>query len=194
MQEKEIEVFYPESPAQWRKWLEENHQSKQSVWLVGYNKKSGKKSVTWAESVEVALCFGWIDSKKIKIDEERTHQFFSKRKAKGTWSKINKDKAEQLIQQGLMTEAGYKSIEVAKENGSWTILDSVEDLTVPEDLYTQLKNDPAAWEFFDGLSKSSKKMLLHWVLFAKRPETRHKRIAEIVECAAKKQKPKHIQT
>lgn len=192
MQEKEIEVFYPESPAEWRKWLEKNHESKQSVWLVGYNKKSGKKSVTWAESVEVALCFGWIDSKKIKIDDERTHQFFSKRKAKGTWSKINKDKVEQLIEQGLMTEAGHKSIAVAKENGSWTILDSVEDLTIPEDLDTQLKSDPVAWEFFDGLSKSSKKMLLHWVLFAKRPETRQKRIAEIVESAAKKQKPKHL--
>lgn len=192
MQEKEVEVFYPESPADWRKWLERNHLSRQSVWLVCYNKKSGKKSITWIESVDVALCFGWIDSKKIKIDDERTHQFFSKRKASSTWSKINKVKVAQLIEKGLMTEAGYKSIAVAKENGSWTILDSVEELIVPEDLDAGLKNNVVAREFFEGLSKSSKKMMLQWLVLARRPETRQKRIAEILECAAQKLKPKHL--
>lgn len=192
MQEKEVEVFYPESPADWRKWLERNHLSKQAVWLVCYNRNSGKKSITWAESVDVALCFGWIDSKKIKIDDERTHQFFSERKASSTWSKINKVKVAQLIEKGLMTEAGYKSIAVAKENGSWTILDSVEELIVPEDLDAGLKNNVVAREFFEGLSKSSKKMMLQWLVLARRPETRQKRIAEILECAAQKLKPKHL--
>jgi uncharacterized protein YdeI (YjbR/CyaY-like superfamily) len=193
MQEKEIETFAPESVADWRKWLQENHLSKQSVWLVCYNKSSGKKSITWAESVETALCFGWIDSKKIKIDADTSHQFFSKRKASGTWSKINKDKVAQLIENGLMTAAGYESIAVAKENGSWTILDEVEQLLIPEDLKEEFKNQPAAGAFFESLSKSSKKAILQWLVLAKRPETRQKRVNEVVELAAQRLKPKHVQ-
>ncbi len=189
---QEIEIFYPTSPTEWRKWLEKNHLSKQSVWLVCYNKNSGKKAITWTESVDVALCFGWIDSKKIKVDNERSHQFFSKRKARSTWSKINKVKIAQLIEKGLMTDAGYKSIEIAKENGSWTILDSVEELMLPEDLAIELKDNPIAREFFEGLSKSSKKALLQWLVLARRVETRQQRIAEIVECAEQRLKPKHL--
>lgn len=192
MQEKEIEIFYPVSLADWRKWLAKNHLSKQCVWLVCYNKNSSKKSITWSESVDVALCFGWIDSKKIKIDDQRTHQFFSKRKANSTWSKINKFKVAQLIEKGLMTEAGFKSIDIAKQNGSWTILDSVEELIIPEDLNTALKSKSEAREFFEGLSRSSKKAMLQWLVLARRPETRQKRVAEILECAAQKLKPKHL--
>lgn len=192
MQEKEIEIFYPTSLEHWWNWLEKNHLSKQSVWLVCYNKSSGKKSISWSESVDVALCFGWIDSKKIKIDEEKSHQFFSKRKASSTWSKINKLKVAQLIEKGLMTDAGYKSINLAKQNGSWTILDTVDQLIIPEDLNTALKNNSVVWEFFESLSKSTKKAMLQWLVLAKRAETRQKRIAEIVECAAQKLKPKHL--
>jgi len=192
MQEKEIEIFDPTNLSDWRKWLEKNHLSKQSVWLVCYNKNSGKKSITWSESVDVALCFGWIDSKKIKVDEERTHQFFSKRKARSTWSKINKVKVAQLIEQGLMTDAGYKSIDVAKQNGSWTILDTVENLVIPEDLRVEFEKNAVAGAFFDGISKSSKKAVLQWLVLAKTAETRQKRIAEIVECAAQNLRPKHL--
>lgn len=192
MEEREIEIFYPRSLIDWRKWLEKNHLLNQSVWLVCYNKSSGKKTITWSESVEVALCFGWIDSKKIKIDEEKSHQFFSKRKANSTWSKINKLKVAQLIEKGLMAAAGYKSIDVAKQNGSWTILDEVEELVVPKDLKAELKNKAGATEFFENLGKSSKKAMLQWLVLAKRPETRQKRIDEIVECAGQKLKPKHL--
>jgi len=192
MQENGVEVFYPTSVADWRGWLEKNHLSSQSVWLVCYNKNSGKKTITWSESVDVALCFGWIDSKKIKVDDERSHQFFSKRKANGTWSKINKLKVAELIGRGLMTEAGYKSIDVAKQNGSWTILDSVDQLIIPEDLNNELKENTVAREFFEGVSKSSKKAMLQWLVLAKRPETRQKRITEIVESAIQKLKPKHL--
>src|SRR5690606_15890213 len=108
----EMDVFYPTSPAAWRKWLAKNHQSKQSVWLVFYSKASQKPSVTWSEAVDVALCFGWIDSKKIKIDAETSHQFFSKRKPKSTWSKINKEKVRRLTKEGLMTAAGHKAVEI----------------------------------------------------------------------------------
>ena len=192
MQDTAIETFYPSSMAAWRNWLEENHLSTQSVWLVCYTKNSTKKSITWSESVDVALCFGWIDSKKIRVDEETSHQFFSKRKAKSTWSKINKQKVQFLIEAGQMSSAGYKSIEVAKQNGSWTILDQVEELIVPVDLEAEFFNSPAAKHNFENFSKSSKKAILQWITLAKRPETRYKRIIEVVRRAHENLKPSHL--
>lgn len=189
----EIEIFYPTSLTAWRTWLEKNHLSKQAVWLVFYNKNSSNTSITWSEAVDVALCFGWIDSKKIKIDEETSHQFFSKRKPKSTWSKINKQKVQQLIESGLMTSEGFKSIEIAEQNGSWTILDEVEELIIPEDLKAELETRPMAKEYFESVSKSVKKAILQWLILAKRPETRQKRITEIVEFAKQKKKPRHLQ-
>lgn len=193
MPHKDIEIFYPTSPAAWRKWLEKNHLTHQAVWIVFYNKSSQKKSIIWSDAVDVALCFGWIDSKKIKIDEETSHQFFSKRKPKSTWSKINKQKVQRLIENGLMVEAGYQCIEIAKQNGSWTLLDEVEELVIPNDLAEALKKKPNAEDFFLGLSKSVKKAILLWLVLAKRQETRQKRIEEIVESAAQNLKPKHLQ-
>lgn len=186
----ETEVFYAKSVAAWREWLTKNHASKSSVWFVLYNKSSEKTSITWREAVDVALCFGWIDSKKIKVDSETSHQFFSKRKPKGTWSKINKDIIERLIEQGLMEAAGYESIERAKQNGSWTILDEVEELVIPNDLENAFKQHAGSKDYFLSLSKSVKKMMLQWIVLAKRPETRQKRIDEIAELAGKKMKPK----
>lgn len=192
MSENKPKVFHAETVSQWRKWLEKNHVSEDAVWLVFHKKASDKKSITWSESVDVALCFGWIDSKKIKVDEETSHQFFSKRKAKSTWSKINKDKIDKLIGHNLMTPAGYKSIEIAKENGSWTILDEVEDLIISDDLDDALKQYDGAHEYFLNLSRSVKKMMLYWVVSAKRPETRQSRISQIAEAASKKTKPKQF--
>lgn len=193
MSKKEVEVFYPKTISEWRKWLERNHRSEQAVWLVFYKKSSPKESLTWSESVDVALCFGWIDSKKIRIDEETSHQYFSKRKPKSTWSKINKDKVDDLIKKGLMTPAGLESIATAKQNGSWTILDEAEALQVPEDLEAEFKTRPGAREFYLSLSKSGKKGILHWIVLARRPETRKKRILEIAERAAQNRKPRHME-
>lgn len=192
MTKDKIGVYYPKTQTAWRKWLEKNHHSKQAVWLVLYNKASKRKSITWSEAVDVALCFGWIDSKKIKIDEDTAHQFFSKRKAKSTWSRINKEKVEKLIKQGLMAEAGLKNVETAKENGSWTVLDEVEDLVVPPDLEQAFAGKPQAKDFFFNLSRSVKKIILSWLVFAKTAETRQKRISEIVESAEHNLKPKHL--
>lgn len=192
MQPTEVEIFYPASLTDWRLWLEQNHLSKPAVWIVFHSKRSGKESITWSDAVDVALCFGWIDSKKIKVDKESSHQFFSKRKAKSTWSKINKEKVEILIKKGLMTEKGYESIETAKQNGSWTILDDVEELLIPEDLEAEFKNKPGSRDFFLSLSKSVKKAILQWLVLARRPETRQNRITEIVERAEQKQKPRHL--
>ena len=192
MPEKETQVFYPESQVAWRKWLEENHKTEQAVWLVFYNKSSPRASISWSNAVDEALCFGWIDSKKIKIDPETSHQFFSKRKSKSTWSKINKDKVERLIEHGLMNEAGFLSIEIAKQNGYWTILDEVEELIIPADLEAEFSEKPNAMEFFLSLSKSVKKIILSWLVFARTTETRQKRIREIVDSAEQNQKPKHL--
>lgn len=189
MSKKDLKTYCPKSRAAWRNWLEKNHQSKQSVWLVYYKSSTNVASVTWSEAVDEALCFGWIDSTKKTIDNERYMQYFSKRKAKSNWSKINKAKVKNLIDQGLMEEYGYKSIEIAKENGSWTVLDGVEALVIPQDLKKEFTNYEGSLEYFASLSMSVKKMLLHWVVSAKRKETRQKRILEVVENASNNLKP-----
>ncbi|MES2554606.1 MAG: YdeI/OmpD-associated family protein [Bacteroidota bacterium] len=188
----EKELFYPTNPEEWRNWLQENHVEKQSVWLVMYKKQSGVPTVSWSEAVDEALCFGWIDSTKRSLDSERSIQYFTKRKAVSTWSKINKAKIEELVKNGRMTEAGLRIIEIAKQNGSWTILDEVEELIVPDDLEQALAAKTGATEFFLSLSKSMKKQLLYWIVSAKREETRNNRIVEIVENAEQGKKPKQF--
>jgi uncharacterized protein YdeI (YjbR/CyaY-like superfamily) len=182
--------YYPKSRAEWRKWLEKNHRSRQSVWLIFYKSFTKVPSLSWSDAVEEALCFGWIDSTKKTIDEERYMQYFSKRKANSHWSKINKEKVAELIEQEQMTEAGFESIARAKENGSWTFLDAIEALVIPEDLKEALAGHKGATDYFEALSKSQKKILLHWVVSAKRAETRQKRIKEIAANAAEHLKPK----
>ncbi len=189
---KEVEDYCPYDKQDWRKWLELNHNKKEAVWLIFYKKKSPNHNLSWSESVDEALCFGWIDSTKKTIDEERYMQYFSRRKPNSIWSKINKEKVSKLIQNNLMTKAGFDSIETAKQNGSWTILDEVEALVIPEDLKEELANYKGSMEYFDSLSKSVKKILLHWVIFAKRTETRQKRILEIVENASNNLIPKQF--
>jgi uncharacterized protein YdeI (YjbR/CyaY-like superfamily) len=189
MQKQEPETFYPASRQDWRKWLQQNHKLKQSVWLVFYKKKSSMPTLSWSEAVDEALCFGWIDSRARPVDDEKYIQFFSRRKPNSVWSNINKAKVEQLIERQLMTPAGFESIDIAKQNGSWHILDDVEALNIPEALEKEFENRPGSKDFFLGLSKSVRKAILQWVVLAKRSETREKRIIEIAELAAKKLKP-----
>lgn len=188
--QEEVPVFYPASVAAWREWLVKNHLSAQAVWVVFYNKSASKPSISWSEAVDVALCYGWIDSKKIKIDSETSHQFFSRRKPKSTWSKINKDKVARLLEQGLMAPAGLAAVETARQNGSWTVLDGVEALEVPEDLEAALRAKPGAADYFHGLSRSVRKAMLQWLVLSRRPETRQKRIDEIAALASERRKPK----
>jgi uncharacterized protein YdeI (YjbR/CyaY-like superfamily) len=185
-----LETFCPTSRQEWRQWLEENHISKQSIWLIAFKKSSGKPSVSWSETVDEALCFGWIDSTRKSIDEESFMQFFTKRKATSVWSKINKEKVARLMAEGLIAPAGHESIEKAKQNGSWTILDEVEELIIPVDLEKAFKEKPGSKDFFLSLGKSMKKRLLQWLVLAKQDATRQKRIKEIAECAAQKMTPK----
>ena len=157
-----------------------------------YKQSSGKPVINWSNAVVEALCFGWIDSTRKTIDNESFMQFFSRRKPTGTWSKINKDKVELLIATNRMTAAGLQSIEIAKQNGSWTILDVVETLTIPKDLAAAFRNNKGSNEYFRSLSRSVKKMMLQWLVMAKQPATRQKRIIELATLAAKKTRPKQF--
>jgi uncharacterized protein YdeI (YjbR/CyaY-like superfamily) len=186
------ETFYPKTRAAWRKWLLKNHATKQSVWMVMYKQASGKPTVSWTDAVDEAICFGWIDSLKKSVDDESSIQFFSRRKPTSAWSKINKDKVERLTKEGLIMPAGQATIEIAKQNGSWALLDEVEQLIIPDDLNAAFKTHPGARDFFLNLSKSTKKMMLQWVAFAKRTETRANRINEIAELAELGKKPKQF--
>lgn len=192
MSEQKIESFYPENKKQWRKWLQQNHEKEKSVWLICYKMKAGMPTISWSEAVDEALCFGWIDSIRKSIDDDKFMQFFSKRKARSTWSKVNKEKVQKLIEDGSMSPAGLRSIETAKQNGSWIILDEVEELIIPKDLEKEFKSRKGSKEFFLSLSKSVRKSILQWVTMAKQEQTRQKRILEIAERASERMKPKHI--
>lgn len=188
----EISSFCPKNQGEWRRWLKKHHQAETAVWLIYYKKTSPNHNLTWSEAVDEALCFGWIDSVKKTLDEERFIQFFSKRKPSSGWSKINKAKIEQLVKDDKMTPAGFACIEKAKQNGSWFLLDTVEAMIIPKDLLQAFKVYPGAKTYFTGLKKAEQKIMLHWVATAKRPETRAKRIDEIASLAAQQLKPKQF--
>lgn len=190
MSTQEIEQFYPETKQDWRNWLAEHHIHKDAVWLVYYKKHTGKPSLTWSDAVDEALCFGWIDSKAETLDKDCYRQYFCKRKPSSTWSKINKQKIEIFTAQGLMAKAGFDVIEIAKQNGTWTILDEVEELMVPKALEEAFDMFENARDYFSSLSKSKQKILLSWIALAKTDATKQKRILEIAENAALQQQPK----
>lgn len=129
-----LNSIHPKSRAEWRKWLEENHTRTEGVWLVMYKKGTGKPRVDYAEAVEEALCFGWIDSKGNKLDDERSMLWMAPRKPKTGWSKLNKERIERLIKAKLMTSAGLAKINAAKKDGTWNALDAIEALEIPSDL------------------------------------------------------------
>jgi uncharacterized protein YdeI (YjbR/CyaY-like superfamily) len=181
----EVGQFYARDRQEWRAWLAEHHASATGVWLIYYKKESGKPRVAYADAVEEALCFGWIDSRPNALDDERYMQLFSPRKPKSPWSKLNKERVERLIAQGMMTSAGMEKIELAKRNGTWGQYDAIEDLTMPDDLATALAANPEAQRNFDAFPPSSKKNIFWWIISARRPETRQKRVEETTQLAAK---------
>lgn len=186
MKESPIESYTPGSRKQWRTWLQKNHDKKQSVWLILYRKEANIPTLDWSEAVDEALCFGWIDSIRKSIDKEKFMQRFSMRKPNSTWSKINKQKIKRLIKEGLMTEAGMQVIKAAKKNGSWSILDEVEEHIIPKDLDDAFRKKAGSKNHFLSLSKSKRRVMLLSLALTKRPETRSARIARIAEHCAKK--------
>jgi uncharacterized protein YdeI (YjbR/CyaY-like superfamily) len=192
MNANELDTYYPSSRKDWRDWLAEHHQVKHHIWLVMDKASSQKPNLSWSDAVDEALCFGWIDSKKLRIDDQRYMQYYTKRKPNSIWSKVNKQKVVELIENNLMTEAGHKSIEIAKENGSWTKHDAVESLNVPPDLQAAFTGNQEAEAYYQGLSNSLKKGLLYWVVSAKRDVTRLNRIDEIIGNAMEGKLPKQF--
>jgi uncharacterized protein YdeI (YjbR/CyaY-like superfamily) len=185
----EPELFYPQSPTEWRKWLQEHHITQSSVWVVFYKKQTGIPTLTWSEAVDEALCFGWIDSVKKKLDEQRSIQYFSKRKPTSMWSKINKDKVDVLITNGRMMPAGMACIDLARQNGTWSMMDEAETLEIPPDLQAALAAVPGTTDFFVAQSRSRRKSMLQWLLMAKTPATRTRRVQEIVLLASQQRTP-----
>jgi uncharacterized protein YdeI (YjbR/CyaY-like superfamily) len=179
----------PFDRAGWRTWLVANHASSSGVHLVSWRTGSGRTSVPYEDAVEEALCVGWIDSVGGKLDEDRSLQWFSPRRSKSGWARSNKQRIERLCAAGLMLPAGLAAIEEAKRNGTWTLLDDVEDLVVPDDLAAAFDANPGAREHWEAFSRSPRRAMLESIAQAKRPETRARRIAEISEYAARGERP-----
>jgi len=188
-----IKTTSAKSASVWRKWLEKNHIKEKSVFLIIYRKKCEVPSVYYSEAVDEALCFGWIDSVPKKRDAISYYLLFSKRNPKSNWSRVNQIKVERLFKEDKITEAGQKMIDLAKATGTWTALDHVYDLKVPEDLLDRLAKNKKALKHFEAFSPSSKRGILEWIHSTKRPETRQKRLKEIVRLAAQNIKANQYQ-
>jgi uncharacterized protein YdeI (YjbR/CyaY-like superfamily) len=175
---------HPLSRAEWRDWLQTHHTRKQGVWLVSFKKATGKPRFEYGEAVEEALCFGWVDSKPKKLDAERTLLWFAPRKRRTGWSRPNKIRVDQMTKAGLIAEAGLQKVAQAKLDGSWAKLDAVEDLTIPEDLAQALAMHPPAEQNFKDFPRSVKRSILEWIVNAKTPQTRARRIEKTARLAA----------
>lgn len=175
-----LEELYFENDKEWRNWLHENHSQSEGVYLIFYKVDHDMPSMRWEEAVRVALCYGWIDSTVKSLGNGKRRQYFCPRKPKSVWSKVNKNHLKELEAEGLIHESGHKAIAIAKENGSWTELDDVENGVVPEDLQKAFDQNIAAFENFQGFTHSQRKSYLYWLHHAKREATRQKRIKQII--------------
>lgn len=174
----------PASRAAWRAWLAANHTRDEGIWVITHKKGAGAPRLEYAEMVEEALCFGWVDSKPGKLDERRTMLWFAPRKARSGWARPNKERVERLIAAGLMMPPGLAKIEAAKREGSWTALDAVENLEEPADLAAALDANADARRHWDAFPRSAKRGILEWISTAKKAETRAARVAETARLAA----------
>lgn len=169
------------SPEEWEAWLEREHAVSDGVWLRFAKKGSGVASVVYAEALEVALCYGWIDSQVLSLDERFYLQKFTPRRSKSKWSRINRDKIEGLTKQGRMKPAGLAQVELAKADGRWeAAYASPASVAVPDDLQRALDASPQAAEFFAALNKSNRYAIVYQLEDAKRPETRTRRLEKFV--------------
>jgi uncharacterized protein YdeI (YjbR/CyaY-like superfamily) len=175
---------------EWRKWLAKNHDRENEIWLVFYKRHTGKPCLPYPEALEEALCFGWIDGKLKRIDDEKHAIRFCPRRPKSVWSKNNRQTAQRLIREGRMTPAGRGKIAEAKKNGNWSAAyRSREKVPLPEDLKKSLQADKQAWRNFNNFANSYQTMYIWWISAAKRPQARTKRIERVVARSARNTKP-----
>jgi uncharacterized protein YdeI (YjbR/CyaY-like superfamily) len=173
--------LYFKNAQEWREWLHENHTSATKASLIFYRVSSENESMTWPQAVQVAICYGWIDSTVRPLDKERRTQMFTPRKDKSVWSKLNKLYVDKLLKENLIHESGLKKIEIAKKNGSWESLDDVENLVLSKDLELAFEQNKIAFDNYQNFSPSYRKSYLYWLNQAKREETRNIRITEIIK-------------
>lgn len=177
----ELPIHLFAGPDELEEWLEENHDSSQGVWLKIAKKGAAEPSVTYDEAVELALCFGWIDSQVRRFDDQHYIQRFTPRRPRGRWSKINREKAEALIEAGKMRPAGLAEVEAAKADGRWeAAYEGQRTAKVPADLQRELDASPAAAEFFASLSSANRYAIVYRLDEAKKPETRERRLKKFV--------------
>jgi uncharacterized protein YdeI (YjbR/CyaY-like superfamily) len=183
-------TFFAEDVAAWRAWLEANHDTAREVWLVLLKVHVQRASVSYPEAVEEALCFGWIDGMLRRIDDESHMVRFTPRKPGSVWAASNKARVERLIAAGRMRPEGLAMVEEAKARGEWDRVDQREDVTtVPHDLAAALAEDSTAGREWERLAPSHKKVYLFWIVDAKRPETRARRVAETVQRVREGRRP-----
>ena len=175
---------------QWRRWLTGNHDREEDgIWLVFYKKETGRSSLEYDESVEEALCFGWIDSIVRRIDADKYCRKFTRRKDNSRWSGTNKKRVEKIIKEGRMTEFGMAKVEAAKRSGNWEKDPRpVITMDLPPELSEALARNAKAKDFFEGLAPTYRKHFIGWIVTAKKPETRAKRLKESVALLASGQK------
>ena len=178
------EQFHAETLPEWRAWLAVNHLASNGIWLVMWKAGSGRPRIGYEEAVEEALAFGWVDSKGAALDDERTMLWFTRRKANSPWSLTNKERIARLEASGRIADAGRGAVRAAKANGMWTILDDAQNLVVPDDLAVELDAVPGARAHWEGFTASARRSVLEWIVLARKPATRQKRIAETVRKAA----------
>jgi len=177
----ELSVLLFTGPAELEAWLDENHESADGVWLKIAKKGAPEPSVTYAGALEVALCFGWIDSQKRGLDETHFLQRFTPRRPRGRWSKINREKAEVLIEMKRMRPAGLAQVEAAKADGRWeAAYEGQGSAKVPPDLQHELDANPAAAKFFASLHGANRYAILYRLDEAKKPETRQRRLRKFI--------------
>jgi uncharacterized protein YdeI (YjbR/CyaY-like superfamily) len=184
-----IDGLYVTNRSAWRDWLRENHDVRREIWLI-YNKKhTGKPRIPYDDSVEEALCFGWIDSIIKKLDEKRFARKFTPRKTKSSWSEANKKRARKMMRNGKMTEAGLTKVREAKKSGEWFRTPPVrKELVIPPYMKAALARNEKARENFNNLAKSYRRQYVGWISSAKREETRKRRLAEVIRLLEKNEK------
>lgn len=183
------EQVHAESAAEWRAWLDAHHATSTGVWLVTWKAATGRPRPTYDEVVEDALCYGWIDAKARSLDGERSAIWMAPRKRGSGWSRTNKVRIARLEADGRMQPSGRALIESAKADGSWALLDAVEDLVVPDDLAAAFDARPGSRERWDAFPRSAKRALLERIVQAKTPATRERRITEIADGTARGERP-----
>ena len=180
---KELERVEVASIDDMRRWFEANHDQRESIWLVTYKKSVPEKYISLQDVLDVVLCFGWLDGRRMKLDEARTMQLLAPRKTQH-WAKSYKDRVARLTAAGRMHPAGLAVVEAAKASGAWDFMNDVDALIKPADLVTALKQHPPALKYYEAFPDSAKRDILRWIKLAKKPATRAKRIQQTAELAA----------